>query len=290
MKWLRYVIPLLLIGAFLSVAWVFRPENPEKVGGTILLVLGILAVAGILMGGIYLYSRHGRKFSIPHFNGTGKFLGRLTGRDKLSTALLVGLFLLTLSYAIGGREEWKDSLRWWWNSKIFLPSLLAAIGVILFVDAKWRKKINNALIFTTGALILFSLIVATPMIKDLFKGGDDENKMSSSIPQKKKVTAVEVEKTKKETVLAEYGAFKEVALPPTEKLINVRWDFPSRYNGRCLAVIVHESRPDGEVFPCESPEHGLLKVRRVGFSSNDPLEVGGIPVEVEITYLETEYR
>lgn len=288
-KWLRtYGIFIIMALIFLALAWKFQPENPDGVGKTILLALGILAVAGILMGGIYLYSRHGRKFSIPHLNGTGKFLGRLAGRDKLSTALLVVLFLLTLSYAIGGREEWKDSLRWWWNSKIFLPSLLAAIGVILFVDAKWRKKINNTLIFTTGALILFSLIVATPMIKDLFKGGDDENKMSSSIPQKKKVTAVEVEKTKKETVLAEYGAFKEVALPPTEKLINVRWDFPSRYNGRCLVIIVHEARPDGEVFPCESPEHGLLKVRRVGFSSDDPLE--GIPVEVKITYLETEYR
>jgi vacuolar-type H+-ATPase subunit I/STV1 len=287
MKWLRYVISLLLIGAFLSVTWVFRPENPEKVGGTILLVLGILAVVGILMGGIYLYSRH-RKFSLPHLNGAGKFLGKVAGRDKLGTALLVGLFLLTLSYVIGGREEWKDSLRWWWNSKIFLPSLLAVIGVILFVDAKWRKKINNALIFTTGALILFSLIVATPMTKDLLKGGDDKNKTSSSTPQKKKVTAVEVEKTKKETVLAQYGTFTEVSLPPTEKLINVSWKFPSKYNGRCLAVIVHESRPDGEVFPCESPVHGLLKVRRVGFSSDDPLE--GVPVTVETTYRETEYK
>lgn len=290
MRWVRtYYIFIILAVIFLAVAWKFQPEDSGGVGKIILLVLGVLAGVGILMGGVYLYAKYGRKLSVPSFNGAGKFFGRLAGRDKIGTTLLIGLFLLTLSYAVGGREEWKDSLRWWWNSKIFLPSLFAVIGVIVFVDAKWRKKINNALIFTTSAMILFSLVMATPAITGLFEGGNKDKKMEGSASREtpqKVVEPIEVEKTKKETILAEYGAFTEVPLPPTEKLIHIRWDIPSRYNGRCLAVVVHESRPDGEIFPCESPIRGLYKVVRVGFSSDDPLE--GVPVEVKIIYLEAE--
>ncbi len=277
---------------FLAVAWKFQPEESEGIGRIILLVLGILVVLSILAGGFYLYSKHGRKISVPSFNGTGKFLGKMVGREKLGTALLVCLFLLTLSYVVGGREEWKDSLGWWWNSKIFLPSLLAVIAVILFVDTKWRKKINNALIFTISAMILLSLLAVTPSITKWFKStNEDGNKMARNTiapnsPQNVEVKPVEMQKTRKETILAEYGAFKEVSLPPTEKLINISWEFPSRYNGRCLAIVVHKARPDGEEFPCENPTHGFVMVKRVGFSSNDPLE--GIPVEIKTTYLGTE--
>lgn len=277
---------------FLAVAWTFQPEKSGEVGKTILLILGILALVGILMGGVYLYSKKDtgdKKQKSTYFDGTVKLLGGLAGRDKIGTALLIGLFLLTLSYAIGGREEWADSLGWWWNSKIFLPSLLAVIGVILLVDAKWRKKINNALIFTTSAMILFSLIMATPAITGLLEGGDKDKKKEDSASQgisQEVAEPVEVEKTRKETILAEYGAFTEVPLPPTEKLIHIRWEIPSIYDGRCLAVVVHESRPDGEVFPCESPIRGLFRVTKVGFSSEDELE--GVPVEVKITYLEAE--
>lgn len=291
MKWLRtYYIFVIMALIFLAVAWKFQPEDSGGVGETILFVLGILAIVGILMGGVYLYAKYGRKLSVPSFNGAGKFFGRIAGRDKIGTTLLVGLFLLTLSYVIGGREEWTDSLGWWWNSKIFLPSLLAVIGVILFVDAKYRKKIDRALIFTVSAMILFSFLTATPAITSLFEGGDEDKKRETSAsqetPQRVVVEPVEVVKTKKETILAEYGAFTEVPLPPTEKLFHIRWDIPSRYNGRCLAVVIHESRPDGEVSPCENPIRGLYKVTRVGFSSDDPLE--GVPVEVKITYLEAE--
>lgn len=235
---------------------------------------------------IFLYIRFVGRITIPKIGGVNRFINIINGA-WVQTALLLLLFLLTLSYAVGGREEWRDSLGWWWNSKIFLPSLLAVIGVILFTNAKYRKKIDRVLIFTIGALILFSILTVTPATKDLFKGGEEKNKpakkvVASRAPQN---VPIEVQKTRKETILAEYGSFTEVPLPPTEKLINISWKFPSKYNRRCLAVVVHESRPDGEVFPCESP-HGFLKVRRVGFSSDDPLE--GIPVEVKITYLTTE--
>lgn len=288
MKWLRtYYIFIIMAVIFLAIAWIFQPEDSGEVGEAILLVLGILAIVGVLLWGVYLYAKYGKKHSMPGFYDAGKFFGRLAGRDKIGTALLIGLFLLTLSYTIGGREEWKDSLVWWWNSKIFLPSLLAVIGVILFTDAKYRKKIDRALIFTTGAMILFSFLVATPAITGLFGGGGDEDKKKENpASQNVAVESAEVQKTREETILAEYGAFKEVKLPPTEKLLNVYWDVPSRYNGRCLAVVVHEARPDGEVFPCESPIRGLSKATRLGFSSDDPLE--GIPVTVKVTYLTTE--
>ncbi|KKT81794.1 MAG: hypothetical protein A3B07_00725 [Candidatus Yonathbacteria bacterium RIFCSPLOWO2_01_FULL_43_27] len=247
----------------------------------------IQIIVFLIVLGIVLYIKHGGKIPTPGFGGVGpKLLSSLKRSGQVNTTFLFILFLLTLSYAIGKREDWMDALRWWWNSKIFLPSLLAVIGVILFVDAKWRKKIDRVLIFTISAMIIFSLLAATPATKDLFKGGGDKNKPAKKVsaPRAPQNAPVEVQKTRKETILAEYGAFKEVSLPPTEKLINIRWDFPSRYNGRCLAVIVHEARPDGEVFPCESPVRGLLRVRRVGFSSEDKLE--GVPVTVEITYLE----
>jgi len=235
---------------------------------------------------IFIYVKFVGKIPIPKIGEVNRFISIINGAWA-QTALLFLLFLLTLSYAIGGREEWKDSLRWWWNSKIFLPSLFAVVGTILFVDAKWRKKINNALIFTTGAMILFSLIVATPAITGLFEGGGENKKkeiLSSQETPQKVAEPAEVEKTRKETVLAEYGTFTEVPLPPTEKLLNVNWDVPRRYNGRCLAVVVHESRPDGEIFPCESPVRGLSRATRLGFSSDDPLE--RIPIEVKVTYLD----
>lgn len=237
---------------------------------------------------IFLYIKIVGKITIPKVGGVKWVLSIINGA-WIQTALLLLLFLITLSYAVGGRDEWTDSLGWWWDSKIFLPSLLAVIGVIVFVDAKWRKKINNALIFTTGAMMLFSLIMATPAITNWWGGTDEDgNRTTKKIvaPSAPQNVSAEVQKTRKETILAEYGAFTEVPLPPTEKLLHISWNIPSRYNGRCLAVVVHESRPDGEVFPCESPVRGLYKVTRVGFSSDDPLE--GVPVEVETTYLEAE--
>ena len=241
---------------------------------------------------IFLYIKFGGKIAIPKLGGTGKFLGSIAGRDKIGTTFLFCLFLLTLSYAIGGREEWKDSLEWWYGSKIFLPSVIAVIVTILFVDTAWRKKVNNALIFTTGVMIFISLlIVATG-----WGGGDGNgdhntaggNSAPPSAPQKQKVFAVEVEKTKKETVFAEYGKYTEVVLPPPDKLVKVRWEFPSEYNGRCLAFIVREGSSGEEIFPCERPPKGLKRVTRLRFSSDDQMEA--IPVEVKITYLELEER
>lgn len=237
---------------------------------------------------IFLYIRIVGKIPIPKIGGGGvnRFISIINGA-WVQTALLLLLFLITLSYVVGGREEWTDSLRWWWESKIFLPSLLAVIGVILFVDPKWRKKINNALIFTTSAMILFSLLATTPVITSFFGGGDEDKKRGPSAKKApQKVSVEEVQKTREKTVLAEYGTFTEVPLPPTEKLIHIRWKIPSEYNGRCRAIVVHESNSEGEIFPCESPIRGLYEVTRVGFSSDDPLE--RVPVEVKITYLDVE--
>lgn len=293
MKWTRWFLSLLLIGAFFATAWILQPENAGEIGKTILLALGILTVACIIIGAGYLYAKKGRKISFPSLNGAGKLLGSIPGRDKIGTTLLVGLFLLTLSYAVGGREEWRDSLTWWWGSKIFLPSLFATIGVILFVDAKWRKKINNALIFTTGAMILFSFITATPAITSLLGDTTDKDKNKTTrgaapSPPENLMVVKEVERTKKINILAPYDTFEEVPLPPTNKLINIHWDIPHRYYGRCLVVITHDGSPDGEIFPCENPERGLRRATGVKFASDDPMEE--VPVEVEITYLTTEEK
>lgn len=302
----RSLTIIALVVIFSGVVWISRPENPEQVGKIIFLILGILAMVSIFMGGVYLYSKKKKETKKPSYEDTKKpisgstkssttedvkkLFGRLAGRDKVGTTLLFCLTLLTLSYAIGGREDWTDALRWWWNSKIFLPSLIAVIGGILFVETKWRKKIDKTLIFTISTLIFLFLV--TPGISRWWSGDAEKEKdeRTSKSSQEQKVNIVppspkEREFTKKVTVLAEYGTFTEVALPPTEKLVNVRWDFPSEYNGRCLAVVVHEAHPEGEVFPCESPIKGLLRATRVGFSSNDQLEA--IPVTIKIAYLGT---
>lgn len=235
---------------------------------------------------IFLYIKIVGKLTIPKIGGVNRFLSVISGA-WIQTALLLLLFLITLSYAVGGREEWKDSLRWWWNSKIFLPSFLAVIGVTLFADAKWRKKINNALIFTTSAMMLFSLIVATPAITGLFGGKDKDKKREGSASREtpQNVAVKLEEKTRKETILAEYGAFKEVKLPPTEKLIHVGWEAPPEYSSRCLVAIEQEGNPETQVFPC-GQDKSFLKVVKIGFSSDDPLE--GIPVTVKIVYLDAK--
>lgn len=234
---------------------------------------------------IFIYIKFVGKIPIPKVGGINRFVSIINGAWA-QTALLLLLFLLTLSYAVGGREEWRDSLRWWWNSKIFLPSLLAVIGTIFFVDAKWRKKINNALIFATGAMILFSLLMATPAITGLLEGGNKDKKGEAPASQNVAIKpAEEVQKTKEVTILAEYGAFTGVPLPPTEKLIHIRWEVPPEYGSQCLVAIEQEGNPEMQVFPCEQ-DKPFSEVIKIWFSSNDPQK--GVPVTVTIIYLEAE--
>lgn len=243
----------------------------------------------LLFLAIFLYVKTGGRIAIP---GIGSAVGTLRSilfREQIATTALFALFLLALWYTFGG--FWV----WWWNSGMFLPSVIAATLVILFANCEWRKTMNNGLMSITGILIAGTLAINA--LLGWWSGGKSAPQTTTAIeaPEATPVPApaaqtepsaqasppspspklAEIEK--KDVIIATYDVFTPVEFPPNERLIKFRWMNAPR---GCVVAVISDDMPNGAKFRCNSTVQEIGTIRKIGFASDIP----GVTLEIPIQY------
>lgn len=277
--------PLIIFATiFFIAANVFQPADPNAAGIAVLKALGIMFAAGI---GIILIFLYAPKVGLPSLPSLSTKLTPQR-REVVGTLTLFALFLITFSYAFG--DSWNRVFEWWKGSQMAIPLIFAVIGVILFANCEWRKKINKGLIALVGILI-----AGTLAINALIGWWEGREKSPAStiantppsIPQPVVVVtlgspspqeeSVEREVEREDTVIAEYGVFTKVEFPPMKELVKFRWvDAPDG----CVVAVYSDDAPDGEKFPCDSTIKNLGNIRKIGFASDIP----GVSLRIPIQY------
>lgn len=288
----KYGSLIMIVAIFFVVTKVFQPTDPAATGVMILKALGVAAatVVGIVL--IFLYVKSGLYPKWENFSVTPSTMA------VLETTALFALLLLTASYSFGGSWMRWSSVLWMWRSGMFLPSLLAIGGIVVFANGKWRKRINDGLIFLIGAFI------ATTFAVNAFMGwwtGEEKvpqpdiaEAVTKPAPQPTIVATPEppkprIEKAERK-VVGEYGVFTKAELPPMEKLVELELIYETpRDKNECLVAIIYDAAPEGKVWRCREIPPRRLKgivqknVTRVGISSS---RIGrDIPVTVKMTYV-----
>lgn len=243
----------------------------------------------LLFLAIFLYAKTGGRIAIP---GIGSAVGTLRSilfREQLATTALFALFLFALWYTFGGLWVW------WWNSGMFLPSVIAATLVILFANCEWRKTINNGLISITGILIAGTLVInallgwwsgeksvpqtataiETPEAAPVSAPATQTESLSPTSPPSPSPKLAEIEK--KDVIIARYDVFTPVEFPPNERLISFRWVKAPR---GCVVAVISDDMPNVKKFPCDSTVQEIGTIRKIGFASDIP----GITLEIPIQY------
>lgn len=239
---------------------------------------------------IFLYVKLGGKISMPGVGNVGSAIRSLLFREQIATTILFALFLITFSYAFG--NSWGDVFRWWKESQMAVPLLLAVIGIILFANCKWRKVVNNGLMFLVGTLIVTTFTVNAFM--GWWTGGDKKETPAAQVattpqPEREVTTLAQTtihddtpppEKEGRATILAHYGVFTTVDLPPMKELVKFGWK--NAPNG-CVVAVVHDDAPKGEELPCGNIVKDLRNIKRIGFASDIPGE--SLLVKIWYTYV-----